>query len=210
MSGICTECGTEFPSVKHTTCACGGDIIILDDPSPDQKQAYKALVPNANESTMQLLTTVVKVINGQETSETVARRAVGRVLAQYEEGLLTTLVGVARARTERLIKLMHGMSSVEDRLLLTENVNNLAPPQLLKLYRTLQFSFTGDIALLTNVTEMRSRIEAMMAQGLPLTRPQEVLDEELTQALPPARRERLRNVLNNVIRGAQLGDTHDD
>lgn len=180
--------------------------------SPERRNLLEALIPEAPQGqALEALETVIKVINHESVPLSVARKAVGMVLGQYEEGLLTVLVGVAKARTQRLMALMAGMSRIEDNLMRPEMLQQMTPNAQLKLYRTLQFSFTGDLSMLQDVVEMRARIEAMTAHGLPLSKMADTdpMDEKLTLALPPAKRERLRVVLGRVLKAAQADKESD-
>lgn len=221
---ICDSCGVEFPKVApgRTDCVCGGGLIFLDGDAtddvveipPERKALLDVLVPEASDmDALQALDTVIRVINHEGIPTQKARRAVGMVLGQYEEGLLTVMVGTARARTTRLMRLLSGMSAVEDKLMSPQILADMSPNGLLKLYRTLQYSFTGDVAMLRDVVEMRARIESMMAHGMPLQKQDDTdpFDERLAKALPPARRERLRRVFARVMSAAQGldDDTHD-
>lgn len=229
-AAICDNCGNEFPSIKPgtTDCPCGGQLIFLqadgtapstyETSTPEAKSAMHVLLPEGRAplspsgdgmTALDALAVVVKVLNHEPIPVATARKAVAIVLGDYEGGLLTALVGAARARTHRLMKLMAGMSQLEDQILDPANIQLMEPNQQLKAYRMIQISFVNDMEILERVVELRPRIEAMMAQGLPLANSsdQDPAAEELTRGLPPARRERLRRTLTRIL--ATVHQPHD-
>jgi hypothetical protein len=150
---------------------------------------------------MQALKTLRDAFTGR-IDQSLAKEALEEVLKNYELQLRVFLVGVAKGKIDRVIRMMNFLERAEEAMFSDANIANATPNQLIKMVALGQSSLLTSLDYIRKVADMRAEIERMGAASR--------LDEALAKAtelgspdglpiLEPKQRERIRGMLSRIV-----------
>jgi hypothetical protein len=132
-----------------------------------------------------------------------AKEALEQVLRNYEEQLRVFMVGVAKGKIDRVLRMLNLLDRVEEELFSERAIKQANVNQLIRIYALGQNSLTTSLDYIRRVADMRAEIERLGAASK--------LDEALAKAtesgmgpdglplLSPVERERVRGFFNRMV-----------
>lgn len=144
-----------------------------------------------------------------------ARDAVNKILSNYEEQLTTFVVGVAKAKLGRVLRLMQIIDTTEDELTRNDTRIKCAETKdLLRLWSIAQAGLTTDVSFIKDVVELRAKLSSYQKPNpetvvniLGVSAQQAAESVSDFPSLSPQGREKVRNVIESFIKRASDDDT---
>lgn len=178
--GICENCGTEVS---------GGTI--------------QSLVLRGESDPKKLLELVVSAITNRYTDSDLAKQAVSTTISNYENQLRVFLVATAKAKLDRILRLMELIDITEGELLDPSRVRTASTYELLRIYAIAQGSLTTDLDYVKQIVDMRTKLHPEEGKtvinmfGAPTKEQIEVLAD--VPALDNLARDRVRRILDQFV-----------
>lgn len=160
-----------------------------------------------------ILKDITDLITNQEIDHQTAKEAVEATLTDYEIQLRTFLVGVAKSKLNRIIRLMELIDDTES-VLQTDRLEQASTHELLRIYGLAQSSLVSDLDLIKQIVDMRKELEPREAStiiNLLGSASEESVNKVVESGhpgLPPKSRDKVRRVIAAFVQ--QVGDDQDE
>ncbi|OHD27868.1 MAG: hypothetical protein A2Y38_21595 [Spirochaetes bacterium GWB1_59_5] len=143
-----------------------------------------------------------------------AKAAIDDVLDSYENRLRVGLVGVARARFERVVRMSRFVQKVEGEIQRPERLGAMKDTDVIRLLEVCQKTMVSDLAFIDQVVEMRLRLldtESLVRARQQISDAGDVLEigGQMIR-LSPESRDRLRSLVDRLTSDARRPDPPTD